>query len=461
VEENTTRNVKPLNEFIEKEFKINPPPPPAEIMFSRGELAHASMSELENSPEIKALGGNPDKNSNTYTEAVKRAYERRIESLREIATKEFERLVMQNRRKYQSTDPRYISREAAELSQFAINRAKNAFDKTDPDKDARLLNQIQTTSTLVATLGVLGFRGNINSSDASPDRMMILEQRYEQLLTNKDDIRSDLGKVIIESASPVDKLDTANFEFNNVKQYVENNLTLKVLSQLATPDSAKIFRTEGNISSTQMRAAILKFAASRNDQPAPAIDEATKAALKQLTEITDGIRLAEVTGQTEFRLKHDPNISIQITEFTVADGVYKKCTNYSMWMNESLRLSVVGEVKPTLYSGAAGYGLGKQEIIPSEGGKVMTLVLGAAVRVKVKKERIVNKSENIGKKTTGGLEPEPDAEGTISIGEAVIPADVATKGQDAIQAWLAANGYDPNGNLIPGGGAAPTTGGGL
>ncbi|HRY90859.1 MAG TPA: hypothetical protein P5229_00745, partial [Candidatus Gracilibacteria bacterium] len=358
--ETTTRDFKPLNEFILSEWKTagnDQAPSPAELMLIRGELAHASFNELENSPEVRALGRNPDKNSATYKEAMRIAYERRIEALREIVTKEFDRLIKQNHAKYKEGDPQYIVRSSDELSRYAINRVKSAYDKDNPEKGAVLLRNIQSTSTLAATLGILGFRGNLNSSDAQPDRMMILSERYEQLLNNPADIRSDLGKVIIESASPIDKLDTTTFKFENVKQFIENNLTLKILNKLATPESAKLFKQTGNITPDQMRTAILKLAASRNATPPPVIDDAAKAALTQLGEITDAVRRAEITGQKEYRLPHDPNVVIKITQFEVADGVYKKCTNYSMWLNENLELGVATETGPVLYTGNAAYGL--------------------------------------------------------------------------------------------------------
>ena len=385
--ETTTRDFKPLNEFILSEWKTagnDQVPSPAELMLIRGELAHASFNELENSPEVGALGRNPDKSSETYKEAMRIAYERRIEALREIVTKEFDRLIKQNHAKYKEGDPSYIVRSADELSRYAINRVKSAYDKNNPEKGAVLLKDIQSTSTLAATLGILGFRGNLNSSDAQPDRMMILSERYEQLLNNSADIRSDLGKVIIESASPIDKLDTATFKFENVKQFIENNLTLKILNKLATPESAKLFKQAGNITPDQMRTAILKLAAGRNATPPPAIDDAAKAALTQLSEITDAVRRAEITGQKEYRLPHDPNVVIKITQFEVADGVYKKCTNYSMWLNENLELGVATETGPVLYTGNAAYGLAEQELIPETGVKVTNVNVGAAVAVKPK-----------------------------------------------------------------------------
>lgn len=385
--ETTTRDFKPLNEFILSEWETagnDQAPSPAELMLIRGELAHASFNELENSPEVRALGRNPDKNSATYKEAMRIAYERRIEALREIVTKEFDRLIKQNHDKYKEGDPQYIVRSSDELSRYAINRVKSAYDKDNPEKDAVLLRNIQSTSTLAATLGILGFRGNLNSSDAQPDRMMILSERYEQLLNNPADIRSDLGKVIIESASPIDKLDTTTFKFENVKQFIENNLTLKILNKLATPESAKLFKQTGNITPDQMRTAILKLAASRNATPTPAVDDAAKAALTQLGEITDAVRRAEITGQKEYRLPHDPNVVIKITQFEVADGVYKKCTNYSMWLNENLELGVATETGPVLCAGNAAYGLAKLKLIPETGVRVTNVNVGAAVDVKPK-----------------------------------------------------------------------------
>lgn len=323
--ETLTNQFGDLNDVIIDEWKKDhegKEPTPAELNEVRLKIMDESFSELGNikSPEARKL-----------------AFRLRLEwTINNIIKPRFALLVERNHQKYQKGDPRYINNSVEDLTRIILTRIKT-IDVNE--QNGIPLSSIDRTSTVVGTLNIFGFRGNVYGADnKDPNQAMIgAGPNYAAFLkSNPTGYDADIARLIFEETSTMPARleiapDTAVEQIDKTKVYdlLRADLTQKIISNLFSPLSRNLF-------SKGVREEILRMAATKDKLD---FGGTSTKALYELQNLVEGIRLAEMKGETYYIPANNPDYRFQL-KYNVQDGVYKKCTNYSMWVNESFDLQM-------------------------------------------------------------------------------------------------------------------------
>ncbi len=315
-----------LNDMITKEWEkthADKGPTAAELNEIRLKIMDESFSELGSikSPEARKL-----------------AFRSRLDwTINNIIKPRFQLLIDRNHQKYKPGEPQYIRNSVEDLTRTIMLRVRN-IDIND-DKGSVLLSSIDRTSTVAGTLNIFGFRGNVYGADNKDpnQRMLGPGPDYSDALKNSPDgYEADISRLILEETSPLpDNLsiapDTATGQIDKTKVYdlLRADLSQKIISTLFSPLSKNLF-------SPGVREEILRLAASKNNLT---FEANSAKALYEFQNLVQGIRQAEMNGETYYIPKNNPDYRFKLN-LEVKDGVYKKCTNYSMWINESFDLQM-------------------------------------------------------------------------------------------------------------------------
>lgn len=368
-QETKTNVFEDLNKLILREWKKTT----GEKDLSANDLAH--IRQRLNQLSYSELGDpNPDKRQKKFE---KRLYE----TMQFIIKPRIANLIVENHKKYSSNDPNYIHNSAEKLATIIYNRAKEI--QVNTDKGEVKLENIDRCSTVVGTLGILGFRGSavgVEARDAN-EKMIGSSENYALALGNAHQSESaDIARLIIEETSKLpDKLDLnaplAN-QTKNIEKFLAADLSQKVISVLFHAEFDDLFRPG-------MRKEILRLASIKESLNAKSFNKDSTEALKNLQELVFGIRESEMRGQKEYSPLFNTNYIFRI-KLEVHDGVYGRCTNYSMWINESFEL-----IKKTgaRYGVLAAYGLSAGKASSNVVTETTALGLTAAMAVKPKEEK--------------------------------------------------------------------------
>jgi len=256
-------------------------------------------------------------------------------------------------------------------------------------KEGIELSKIDRTSTIVATMKIIGFRGNIFGADnKDPDQKMIgASEDYATYLKDKpNSFEADMARMIFEENStlPVHldiKENTPGDTLLLVKEEIHDllraDLTQKVISTLFNPMSRGLFSGEG-------RNEILRLAASKEKLT---FNDKSAKALVELQNLVEGIRIAEMKGESYYTPKNAPDFRFAL-KIEARDGVYKKCTNYSMWLNEKIELQMRTDKIPPGLEIRAGYGVSTSTTSIQSVVEYSSLNIAAVVAVQIKSESV-------------------------------------------------------------------------
>lgn len=368
--ETQTNEFDDLNDLIAADWKkstgkeINP----AELNLVRLKIMDASFIELGDLTGKARLA----------------AFKNRLEKTeREIMLPRFRQLIKDNHDKYKEGDPSYIRMKAEDLSRIIMARISNIDVNTDAG--ATLLSKIDRTSTVAGTLDIVGFRGEVYGADnTDPNQIMIgSSPDYASFLKNKpESAEADIARLIFEETSKMPKhidikTDTPVETLSLVKPEIYNllraDLAQKVISILFTPYSKNLF-------SSGVREEILRLAANKDNLT---FNDNSAKALVEFQNLVEGIRAAEMSGEKSYSPSNAPDYRFILTT-EIHDGVYKKCTNYSMWANEGLELQLRTNKVITGPQLVTAYGLSTGTTVSQSQLEFTTINVAAAVAVKPK-----------------------------------------------------------------------------
>ncbi len=360
-----SRNYFKLNGLIIKEWKNshkNKKPSIGELNYIRTQLLDNSFSEGHNFKNLqKALSAH-------------------LRGTEQIVKTRFENLIKQNHQKYHNDDPRYIIRNADQLGRIALNRMKDInANHPNPQKIVEL-NKIDRSSTVVATLGILGFRASIYSGDAlKKEKMIGASNDYSKTLRdNPNSAKADLARLILEENSPLpnngiiptSNTETLNNEKENISELLGSDLSLKIMNLFQNPLSQKIFNPG-------VRDEIIRLAANRRNLT---FNTLSAKAIFEFKNLLEGLRKAEDRGDKYYTLNHDPDFIIKIT-LNIQDGVYVKCANYSNWINEGFDLQYRTSKMPATSPLRAAYGQATASTVAHNQVEYSTIGVAAALAI--------------------------------------------------------------------------------
>lgn len=337
----------------------------AQLNLIRLKIMDESFSELGNIKSPKARQA---------------AFESRLEyTEKNIIKPRFKLLIDRNHQKYAKEDPRYIRMSAEDLSRIIMQRIKGINVNSDAGKVA--LSQIDRTSTVVGTLNITGFRGNIYGADNkdSNQAMIGAGPDYSKLLKDKpNSTEADIARLIFEETSTLPnhldiKADTpleANKE--KIRELLKADLSQKVISVLFNPIMEGLFKTAG------AREEIIRLAASKENL---SFNDKSRGALTEFQDLVEGIRKAQLSGEQYYSPAGSPDYRFKLNH-EVKDGVYKKCTNYSMWINESLEAQVRTSKLGSNLDLRAGYGVSTGTTVTKSQLEFTSINVAAAVAFK-------------------------------------------------------------------------------
>jgi hypothetical protein len=370
--ETTSNQFGDLNDMIVKEWKKShqdKEPSPAELNEIRLKIMDESFSELGNI-----------KNPRERELAFRNRLDRTIDF---IIKPRFQLLIDRNHQKYPKTDPRYIRNSVEDLTRTIILRVRNI--DVNSEANSVLLRDIDRTSTVAGTLNILGFRGNAYGADnADPNQKMIgAGPNYADALRNSPNgYEADIARLILEETSTLPAAtgitpETPSSQIDKTKAYdlLRADLSQKIISTLFTPLSRGLF-------SPGVREEILRLAATKDNL---SFTEGSSKALYELQNLVEGIRLAEVSGEAYYIPKNNPDYRFKLN-LEVKDGMYKKCTNYSMWINEGLDLQMRTSKITRGPELAAAYGVSTGTTQTKSGMEFTSINIAAVVAVTTKPE---------------------------------------------------------------------------
>ncbi len=370
--ESKTSDFGDLNKLIITDWKTshnNKEPNTAELILIRLKIMDASFIELG----PKELQG-ADR---------QKAFEARLNETEEkILKPRFRQLIADNHSKFAKGNPNFIQHTAEELSRVILNRVRG-INVNETGKGTTLLKNIDRTSTVAGTMGILGLRGNVYGADTGEKEKMLgsSENYFEALKTDPSGYAADIARLIFEETSKMpqgknftDK--TTTIELTNsapeIHDLLRADFSQQIISTLFVPESRDIF------SIPELRTEILRLA-SQKDKLTFDAKYPSAQALKEFQALLHAIRNAEMTGEKEYIPTSAPNLRFVLNP-EVRDGVYEKCTNYSMWIKEDIRLELrSAQAAPDI---AAAYGLSTAITVPSTHQEIGTISAAAAVAVK-------------------------------------------------------------------------------
>lgn len=334
-----------LNELLVKEWvkAYTSKPYPAELNAVRLQLMHESFVELGTIKSPKARQA---------------AFEQRMEgTVNFIIKPRFKLLKERNNVKYKADDPRYIRNDSDAIMRVILARIKTI--NVNSDQGSKLMSEIDRSSSVAGTMKILGFRGDAYGADGQIDpqqKMIGASLDYSDLLKSQPDgIYSDIARLIFEETStlpqeleinpesPIDSLDP-----KKVSELLRADISQKIISNLFSPLSAKLF-SEG------VRGEILRLAAE-NKSMSLVFTQLSVKAIYEFQKLVTDIRKAELSGEKYYIPLTNPDFRF-VLNYEVQDGVYVKCTNYSMWVNESFDLQMRSSKIPSApFALNAGYG---------------------------------------------------------------------------------------------------------
>jgi len=325
--ESDTKEYKQLNTEIIKNWRERhngAEPTPAELSVIRIELMDQSFSELGNKPIEEP----------TPTEKIIRqmSFKERLDATVESVLKpQVRKIVARNQQKYPENDPRRISMSDEDLVRTIKLRIKTV--DVNSDTGAVLLKDIEKSNTVAATLGVLGLRGGVAFSDDTDTghKMIGTSENYaDKIATDPKSFEANMSRLIIESLNP--EIPQEITSGADARKLLNSDLALKITEQFNIPETKFLFSTP------EVRDEIMRLESKRNN---PNMDDIagnkSEAAFRELQELISGIRQAELRGEKYYQIPRNPDFRFRI-DLDIHDGVYKKCTNYSFWMNEGLVL---------------------------------------------------------------------------------------------------------------------------
>lgn len=394
-EESLTNKSEDLNKVIVDSWKkshaskeLNP----AELNLIRLKIMDASFVEL----------------GNVKGKARLEAFKSRLEKTEQkIMLPRFRKLIKDNHEKYKEGDPNYIRMKAEDLSRIIMARVRNIDVNTDAG--ATLLSKIDRTSTVAGTLGIFGFRGEVYGGDnKDPNQIMIGSSvDYLSFLKSKpESAEADIARLIFEETSKMPKhvdikadtpTETLNLVKTDIYDLLRADLPQKIISLLFTPYNKDLF-------SPGVREEILRLAANKDNLT---FNANSAKALVEFQSMVVNIRQAEMSGEKYYIPANAPDYRFILTP-EVHDGVYKKCTNYSMWINEGLKLEhgtskiVIG---PDL---TAAYGISTGTTVSESQLESTAVTLAAAVAVKPKPAEIPPPPKTATPKAGTGSESDVD-----------------------------------------------------
>lgn len=356
------------------EFGLKQKPPidlkqnAAQLNLIRLKIMDESFSELGNIKSPKAR---------------QKAFEARLEYTERVIIKpRFKLLIERNHKKYQKDDPRYIRKSADELSRIIMQRVKGI--DVNGTQGVVALNQIDRTSTVVGTLNITGFRGNLYGEDNKDQSQVMIgaSQDYSKLLKDKPDTaEADIARLIFEETSTAAphlelKADTP-LEANKdkIRELLKADLSQKVISILFNPIMEGLFKTAGG------REEIIRLAANKEPASNLSFNEKSRGALSEFQDLVEGIRKAQLSGEEYYSPANNPDYRFKLNH-KVQDGVYKKCTNYSMWINEALEAQVRTTKLGSNLDLRAGYGVSTGTTVTKSQLEFTTINVAAAVAFK-------------------------------------------------------------------------------
>jgi len=372
--ETNTRNYEKLTARINEQWKeINPNAAPLsseELNLTLNTLADTSFSELDNVWYVKAAkrkyDSNPDnaEYKKAYEDARTKAFEARLDSTKKALTRQFKAMVDENHRHHPGTnDPQRILRSAEEIANITVERAKTVKVNNPNQKP---IAEVDRFLSLAATLSQEGLRGSSYTEFANDPLYALIPHDppvdYMNIAKSApESYEADLVRLAMEGMSPIvnEKLifnaDDKVENFAEAKNFLNSELSLQIFSMMNDPKAGLMF------SAPSFRYEIAKMMGARDSaeklqQVITAGKPNTELALLQLHNIVTGIREAELRGEKNYVSYYNPNFIFHL-DTKVEDGVYRRCTNYTMWITEHISAEVkIPSVPPPNYAGFAAYG---------------------------------------------------------------------------------------------------------
>ncbi|MFA5829691.1 MAG: hypothetical protein WC843_04305 [Candidatus Gracilibacteria bacterium] len=339
-------------DWAEKHNRTNPNL--AELNLIRGLLVDESFTELDKIKDPKARQA-------AFLDQLKRT--------RKTTEKRFKDVVERNQAKYpKAEDPRRINSAPELLSAYALDRVKGV--DINSDTGAVNVKEVDRFLSMASTEGERGFRGTLYTKDEDQDKKLLGGVEYSKALQTPNTIEADMAKFVMESFSPMEAMAEDKGDFNSqekIKNLLSNPLTLQITGLLENP------ATQGLFSKDEYRDIVIDIVA--NQKTALNTDE-VKAA-QELYKLLEGIRKAQAEGKEAYLDPKHPDFRF-VWKLETFDGVYKKCTNYSNWINEKLGLEIRTE-QVGAFAGYAGQGTSVAEASSTTQHNTLTLGFAAGI----------------------------------------------------------------------------------
>lgn len=322
-----------------------------ELQKALNHLANLSFSELKG--ETK--------------EQRRRAFEARLETIKPMLERQFQSRIEENHRNHPSeSDILHIQSDAKTLADFAIERARQVVIEDESQYQRINIAQVDRYMSLAGTMGMEGMRGagytGINEDPLF--NLVLMPDELKLPLPENSPEEADLIKMAFSSLSPLPR---------EAEDFKKAPLTMQVFSLMKDERSALMFGDH-----PEYRYLIARFMSGELEYT-----EAENNAYDAFRKIVETIRNAELAGKTSIESPFNENFVFDIN-LDVRDGLYEKCTNYTMWIREGLgaHVKVPGEARRN-FAGFAGYGestAGAEVAGLTQPSTVYRLAVAAAVK---------------------------------------------------------------------------------